>query len=281
MKGLLVCPTPIGNLGDISERQLDALRTADVLLCEDTRTTGKLLEHLGIKRRDGIPALWSYHEHNEAERIPAILELLTSEKLVVLVSDAGTPTISDPGFRIVAEARKQGYEVSALPGPIAAFVALSASGLPTDRILFEGFLSPKSGERKKRLEQAKLSGATLALYESPKRIRALLNDINTVYGDTEIVIGRELTKKFETYYSGTSKNITKILPENIKGECVVLIAPFSKKTDYSRARELVESLVISKVNPKEIRKIVRLHYGVSKKEIFDWLEAIKNTDANL
>lgn len=273
--GLCVCPTPIGNLSDITKRQLEALRFADVILCEDTRTTGKLLELLEIRRVDGKPALWSYHEHNEASRLTHIMELLEQKKSVVLVSDAGTPTISDPGFRVVNEARKNNFPVFALPGPVAAMVALSASGLPSDRILFEGFLPNKSGERTRRLENAKNTGATIVLYESPKRLRTVLAEIEALFPLTQIVVGRELTKKFESYYSGTANEIINALPDRVKGECVIVISRTSKQVDHLSAKKLVMQMAEAKVDTKTIRSVVRAHYGVSKKEIFGWLEERK------
>ncbi len=276
-KGLCICPTPIGNLNDISQRQLEALRFADVILCEDTRTTGKLLELLGVKRVDGIPALCSYHEHNEASRLPQIMAFLKQDKSVVLVSDAGTPTISDPGFRVVSEARKNNFPVFALPGAVAAMVALSASGLPTDRILFEGFLPNKSGERKKRLESARDTGATVVLYESPKRLRTVLGEIKELFGDTPVVVGRELTKKFESFYSGTVDEILAELPDPLKGECVVVISCVTAQVDHLEAKRLVLRMANAGIEPKTIRSIVRDHYGVSKKEIFGWLEDRKQS----
>ncbi len=276
MKGLTICPTPLGNLSDISKRQLETLQNADIILCEDTRSTGKLLERLEIRRIDGVPLLWSYHDHNESQRLVSIMESLSEGKKVVLVSDAGTPTISDPGFRVVAQARLEGFPVVALPGPVAAMVALSASGLPSDRVLFEGFLPAKRGERKKRLLSAKESAATVLLYESPKRLRALLEDIGEIFEESPIVVGRELTKKFESYYSGTAKEVLLKLPDPVKGECVVVISKTSKQVDHVDAKKLVHQLAKAGVNPKSIRSVVREHYGVSKKDIFNWLEELKS-----
>ncbi|MFU8806620.1 MAG: 16S rRNA (cytidine(1402)-2'-O)-methyltransferase [Bradymonadaceae bacterium] len=280
---LIVCPTPIGNLGDVTQRQREALAAADVIACEDTRTTGKLLELLGIERMEGRPVLWSYHEHNERERVAGLLERLSGGEKVVLVSDAGTPTISDPGYRLVDAARKQGIEVVALPGPVAAMVALSASGLPTDRFFFEGFLPQRQGARRTRLEAIGGLGVTTIMYESPHRLLALLEDVEEVLGAArEVCVGRELTKLHEEYIRGPVHDVRGELArrDKIRGECVVLMAPELAREPADQDAQIdakITELLDEGMRPRSIKEIVSALFDTPKSQIYSRIEYIKKT----
>ena len=214
---LYVVATPIGNIKDITLRALEVLKDVDLILCEDTRRTRPLLSHYGISNE-----LLSYNEHNERERIPRVLEVLEQGQNVALVSDAGTPGISDPGYRLVREARLKGFEVITVPGPSAIIAALSISGLPTDRFVFEGFLPRKKSKRLKRLEFLKKEDRTIIIYESVHRIERTLHEILEVMGDREIALCRELTKVHEEVKFGM---LSKIIEEGftLKGEFVIVI----------------------------------------------------------
>jgi 16S rRNA (cytidine1402-2'-O)-methyltransferase len=198
---LYLVATPIGNLEDMTLRGLRTLRECDVVAAEDTRRSGQLLKHFGISK----PML-SYFQFNEAKRSEEILERLGRGEKIALVTDAGTPGISDPGERVVRAARNAGFRVEAVPGPCALVAALTASGLPTDEFHFIGFLPHKSGQRRKQLEALRSFAGTLVLYESPYRIEKLLNELQDVFGERKVVLARELTKKFEEFLSGTPQD---------------------------------------------------------------------------
>ncbi len=194
---LILVATPIGNLEDLSPRAERILKEADAVAAEDTRHTGQLLARLGIKAK-----LISFHEQNEEKRTPEILELLKEGKNVALVSDAGTPGVSDPGFVLVRACHQNEIPVYAVPGPSAVLAALVTSGLPTNRFLFEGFLPKKPGKRRKRLEALRELEATLIFFESPYRLARFLNELREVLGDRQAAVARELTKKFEETKTG-------------------------------------------------------------------------------
>ncbi|RKR02504.1 16S rRNA (cytidine1402-2'-O)-methyltransferase [Kushneria sinocarnis] len=232
---LYVVATPIGNLDDLSVRAGEVLGRADLIAAEDTRHSARLLAHLGIRA-----SLLSLHEHNEAARVERLREAVAAGQQVALISDAGTPLISDPGFRVVRELRDAGLPVVPVPGPCALVTALSAAGLPTDRFLFEGFLPARSGARRNRLEAVSELPVTLVFYEAPHRIRALLEDVGVVFGEREVVVARELTKTFETFLSGSAGQLVERMAADsnqTRGEFVVMIAPAAE-----RARETVASL---------------------------------------
>jgi 16S rRNA (cytidine1402-2'-O)-methyltransferase len=200
---LQVVATPIGNLADLSPRAQDALRGADVIAAEDTRRTLQLLQSLGISR-----PLVSLFEHNEAQRVPQLLERLSAGATVVLVSDAGTPLLSDPGFELVREATRAGFEVRAIPGPSAITTALAAAGLPADRFCFEGFLPARAGERRAALAALAHAQRTLVFFEAPHRIVATLTDMVAEFGPArQAVVARELTKVHESLYRGTLEEL--------------------------------------------------------------------------
>jgi len=200
---LQVVATPIGNLADLSPRAQDALRGADIIAAEDTRRTLQLLQSIGISR-----PLVSLFEHNEAQRVPQLLERLSAGATVVLVSDAGTPLLSDPGFELVREATRAGFEVRAIPGPSAITTALAAAGLPADRFCFEGFLPARAGERRAALAALAHAPRTLVFFEAPHRIVATLTDMVAEFGPArQAVVARELTKVHESLYRGTLEEL--------------------------------------------------------------------------
>ncbi len=214
---LYVVSTPIGNLGDITLRALEVLKEVDAIVCEDTRHAKKFLQHYGIDR-----PLISYFEGNEKTRAPQIIQMLKEGKSVALISDAGTPTISDPGYRLVRMAREEGIEVLPVPGPSAIIAALSVSGLPTDRFIFEGFLPRKEGKRRRRLEELAEFEGSIILYESPHRIERTLKEILEVMGDRRVFIGREMTKMHEEYIFGwLSEVMERVKP---RGEIVIVVS---------------------------------------------------------
>lgn len=217
---LIMVATPIGNLGDISQRALAALEAADVVVSEDTRKTGFLLNHFEIKK----PQI-SFREDNETRALPRVMEFLELGKNVVLVTDAGTPAISDPGFTLVRSALENDIPVSAIPGPTALIMALVLSGLPVHSFTFRGFPPRKSAGRRRWLEIDQDSPHTLIFYESPYRLIAFLEDALAVFGDRKCAVANDLTKKFETVYRGTlSMVITEINKEPLRGEYSVVIA---------------------------------------------------------
>lgn len=220
--GLYCVATPIGNLADISLRALKTLAAADLILCEDTRITRRLLAHYGIKTR-----LEVYNEHSAASLREKLMERLGNGASIALVSDAGTPLISDPGYRLVSAARDAGHTVFSIPGASAAVAALSVAGLPTDTFLFAGFLPVKKAARKNRLDELKHVPATLILYESPRRLLATLTDCLDVLGKRKAAIARELTKAFEETVTGTLLELYEDFAarDQVKGEIVILVAP--------------------------------------------------------
>jgi len=218
---LYLVATPIGNLEDITLRALRVLRECDVVAAEDTRRTGQLLKHFQISK----PML-SYFQFNEAKRSEEIVERLQRGQKVALVSDAGSPGISDPGERVVRAAVAKGLRVESVPGPSAVVAAITASGLPADEFHFVGFLPHKSGQRRNRLESLKTTGGTLVLYESPYRIEKLLGELQEVFPEREVVLARELTKKFEEYLRGRPAALLEVaMKRSLKGEFVVMIGP--------------------------------------------------------
>ena len=218
---LYVVGTPIGNLEDITFRAVRILQTVDIIAAEDTRHTGKLLQHFQVK----TPQV-SYHEHNRTSRIPELLEHLVNNKAIALVSDAGMPGISDPGYELVKACIEAGISVVPIPGASAAITALSASGLPTDRFVFEGFLPAKSQQRQEYLESLQTESRTLIFYESPHRLRDTLQDLALVWGsDRQIVLGRELTKLYEEFWRGTiAEAIAHYSQREPQGEYTLVVA---------------------------------------------------------
>jgi len=222
---LYLVPTPIGNLKDITLRALDTLKEVDIIACEDTRQTVKLLNHYGISK-----PLLSFYSYNQFNRIPQVVDELKSGKNMALVSDSGTPGISDPGFFLVKKSIEENIRVISLPGPNAAITALVASGLGTDGFIFLGFLKRKPGKMKKEMLKASECGKTIVFYESPHRIRKTISLCKEVFPKTaKVVLARELTKKFEEYIRGSLEEVDlKLKDKEILGEFVVLISPENK-----------------------------------------------------
>jgi 16S rRNA (cytidine1402-2'-O)-methyltransferase len=218
---LYLVATPIGNLEDITLRALRVLKECDVVAAEDTRRTGQLLKHFGIAK-----PLLSYFQFNEARRSEEIIERLRRGEKVALVTDAGSPGISDPGERVVRAAIAAGLRVESVPGACALVTALTASGLPTEEFHFIGFLPHKSGQRRNKLELLKETSGTLVLYESPYRIEKLLGELKEVFPERQIVLARELTKKFEEFLRGKPAELLELAKKrSLKGEFVVLVGP--------------------------------------------------------
>src|SRR5258706_2174642 len=217
---LYLVATPIGNLEDITLRALRVLRECDVVAAEDTRHSGQLLKHFGISK-----PLLSYFQFNEARRSEEIIERLRRGEKVALVTDAGSPGISDPGERVVKAAIAAGFRVESVPGPSALVAALTASGLPTEEFHFIGFWAHKSGQRRKKLEALRSFEGTLVLYESPYRIEKLLIELNDIFPDRQVVLARELTKKFEEFLRGKPQELLEVLKKrSLKGEFVGMVA---------------------------------------------------------
>ena len=221
MSKLFIVPTPIGNLGDITFRAIETLKSVDLILAEDTRTSLKLLKHYNIEN-----SVESYHMHNEHKKLTSIIDKLNSGFEIALISDAGTPGISDPGFLLIRECIKNKIEIECLPGATALIPALVNSGLPSDRFLFEGFLPVKKG-RTKRLKEIAEENRTVIFYESPHRILRTLNDLSTYYNeDSGVSISRELTKIHEETFRGTIKDaIDYFEKKKPKGEFVIVLSP--------------------------------------------------------
>lgn len=276
---LIVCPTPLGNLDDISSRQRKALAEADIIACEDTRRTGKLLALLGEERREGRPRLVSVHEHNEEARVGGIVEALAEGQKVVLVSDAGTPTISDPGYQLVRAVAERGFRVEALPGPCAATTALSAAGLPAGRFFFEGFLPSKGVARRARLEELRGLGVTVVCYESPRRLKAALEDVRAVFGDVApVVVGRELTKLHEEFVRGSAVEVLSEFvgrPE-IRGEVVLVLGAGEREAeDLGEVKAKIAELLEAGMRPRGIKEVIAEVFDVPRSAVYGLIEAVK------
>ena len=267
---LYLVSTPIGNLEDITFRAVRTLREANLIACEDTRHTAKLLQHYGIDR----PTI-SYHEHNESERSLALLDRLQNGETIAVVSDAGTPLISDPGYRLVSAATQAGINVIAVPGASALLTALAASGLPTDEFHFAGFLPPKTGQRRKELERLADLNCTVVVYEAPHRIVDALEDIGEVYADAPVVVTRELTKMHEEYLRGTADSILLDLNArpSIKGEMTIVIGRrVAVQTDSRSIPDAVADHMRQGLSRMDALKAVARERGLSKREVYAAME---------
>ena len=265
---LYLVATPIGNLQDITLRALEVLKTVDIVACEDTRHTGKLLKHFSIFKK-----LISYHEHNEIKRADELSELLKIGKSIALVSDAGTPGISDPSFRVVQKANEIGAKVVPLPGAVAFVNALIVSGLPTDSVFFGGFLPSKKGDRKKRLAEITDISATICFYETPHRIAKSLADCLQVLGNRQAAVARELTKMHEEITRGSlSELVEKFSSGSVKGEIVLVIdreSPDSTETENTKTIfERVLELESEGLEHKKALKKASKEFGMSKSEAY-------------
>ena len=263
---LYLVATPIGNLEDITVRASRILREVATIACEDTRRTRKLLDHLGI-----TTSLLSYHEHNEASRTQELANRLLAGDSIALVSDAGTPLVSDPGFRLVREAIALGIEVVPVPGPSAALAALAASGLPVDSFLFVGFLPAKSSARRREIESLRGQSATLIMYEAPHRILETLDDVVELLGpDRPVVVARELTKVYEEFLRGTAGEVRARLASrgSVKGEITLLVGPEPLPAAGANLPEEVERRMAEGLSKMEAIKAVAHRYGIPKREIY-------------
>ena len=275
--GLYLVATPIGNLEDFTLRAIRVLKQADLIACEDTRQTQKLLNHYGID----TPTI-SYHEHNEAGRAAELVEKLARGSRIVLVSDAGTPGISDPGSRLVRLAVERGLPVIPVPGPAAFVTALVASGLPLETFSFRGFLSSKSAARHRELEQVRNSKQTEIFYEAPHRILAALEDALAVLGpDRRIVVARELTKIHEEFLRGTAEQVRDILKSRgeMKGEIVLLIGPADERTRHAPTVSILERIAQlvreENLDEKAALKKAAKERGISKSAAYRELQTLK------
>jgi 16S rRNA (cytidine1402-2'-O)-methyltransferase len=271
---LYIVPTPIGNLEDVTFRAVRVLKEVDLIAAEDTRHSQVLLNHYGIRT-----PVTSYHEHNERSKARELVEQLRQGTSLALLTDAGTPMISDPGYRLVIEAIRAGVQVIPLPGPSAVTAALSAAGLPTDRFGFEGFLPAKKNERRSALEALKEDTRTLIFYEAPHRLMETLADMTEIFGNREVAIGREISKVHEEFLRGAIREILVTLEQqNVRGEITLVVkgatsgAPVSEEGVISEIRQLAEN----GMRVKEISELVGAHHGISKREVYRLALRVKN-----
>jgi 16S rRNA (cytidine1402-2'-O)-methyltransferase len=268
---LTLCGTPIGNLGDLSERALQTLRDADVLACEDTRRTRKLLSHFGVSPKE----LVVYNDVNERRQGDRLMARIDAGTDVVLVSDAGMPGLSDPGFRLVRACVERGFPVEVVPGPSAVVTALAVSGLPPGRFVFEGFLPRKKSDRRRRMAGLASEERTVVLFESPHRLEASLADLLDVLGDRYVAIARELTKLHEEVRRGPLSEILEGLKADpARGEVVVVMEGTREAPEDVPAAELATNarrLMASGVERRAALASVAKSAGVSKKRVFDAL----------
>jgi 16S rRNA (cytidine1402-2'-O)-methyltransferase len=275
--GLYLVATPIGNLGDISLRALELLAAADLIACEDTRVTRKLTERYGIKT-----PLMAYHEHNAGEARPKLLARLAEGQAIALVSDAGTPLISDPGYKLVRETVEAGHAVTALPGASAVLGALTLAGLPTDRFFFEGFLPPKQAGRQKRIAELGVIPATLVLFESGPRLAATLADLATGLGPRAAAVCRELTKLHEEVRRGYLTTLAQEYADGAetRGEIVIVIAP--PADDEATDGDIDELLrrALARVSVKDAVGEVALATGRPRREVYQRALEIEKGDTD-
>ena len=270
--GLYVTATPIGNLGDITYRAVNALKEADLILCEDTRQTAKLCAAYGVKR-----PLAPYHDHNAEKARPGIIKKLQEGARVCLVSDAGTPLVADPGYKLVRDARAAGVDVFPLPGASAAIAALCASGAPSDRFFFAGFLPSKSGARRAALEALKGVDATLIFYETAPRLSASLAAMAETLGDRTAVVARELTKLHETFREGALSELSAFYKaQPVKGEIVVLTHPPAAATATPGELDSFLREALGEMSLKDAASAAAKALGVKRSEAYARALQLKN-----
>lgn len=268
---LYVVATPIGNLADMVPRAAETLQQVALIAAEDTRHSKRLLEHLHIST-----PMVAYHDHNEAQSLPALLQRLGSGESIALISDAGTPLISDPGYRLVRAARDAGFRVCPIPGASAVIAALSVAGLPSDRFRFEGFLPAKTGPRRKVLESLAKEEATLIFYEAPHRILASLADVVHCFGgEREVVVARELTKTFETILAGTAAEVLARVegdPNQQRGEIVLLIhgAAAAREQGLDAEAMRIMGILAAELPLKQAAALAADITGVKKNALYQW-----------
>jgi 16S rRNA (cytidine1402-2'-O)-methyltransferase len=269
---LYIVATPIGNLGDLSRRALEVLREAELVAAEDTRRTGQLLQIEGIQSR-----MLAYHEHSTMAVAERLVERIASGAAIALVSDAGTPTISDPGYRLVRAVQDAGLPVVPVPGPCAAVAALSAAGLPCDRFAFEGFLPSRGAARRSRLEQLCQASATLIFYEAPHRLEAMLADlIQTMGEDREATLARELSKSFETIRRAPLAELAAWVAADSnqsRGEIVLLVGPAPARPTASLDPALAELLsgMAEHMPARQAAKLIASYSGLKTKQLYNYL----------
>ncbi|MGL5030238.1 MAG: 16S rRNA (cytidine(1402)-2'-O)-methyltransferase [Aeromonas sp.] len=268
-KILYIVPTPIGNLADITQRALNILRSVDLVAAEDTRHTGILLSHYQIS----VPT-FALHDHNEQQKADVLISRIKEGKSVALVSDAGTPLISDPGYHLVTRCREAGVTVVPLPGPCAAITALSAAGLPTDRFAFEGFLPAKSKGRDDRLQAVIEDTRSLVFYESPRRVKDTVEAIARILGDRHVVVCRELTKTFESIHGLPASEMLTWLGEDdnrCRGEIVLVVAGANKHEDDLPAEAIrTLGLLVSELPLKKAAALTADIHGVKKNALYKY-----------
>jgi len=273
--GLYIVASPIGNINDISPRAIDVLKEADVIACEDSRVTKKLFALLGIScARDFI----TYQNYNEEEQSPKLISLLEEGKSIALISDAGSPLISDPGYKIVRKCREKGIYVTSIPGCCAVITALQLSGLPTNRFMFAGFVPNKEKARADFLRELKDIPTTLIVYETAPRLLKTLEVIKDLYGTREVAVARELTKMYEECLRGTAEELISHYTEKApKGEIVIMIAP-PQETEATSALD-IEALLKEKMAQMPLKSAVKemvAAYGLNKNEVYDLALRLKN-----
>jgi len=274
---LYIVATPIGNLGDISERAIEVLKQSDLIAAEDTRHSKTLLERFGIKTK-----VKAYHEHNEEKFTSQLIQQIVDGESIALISDAGTPLINDPGYKLVAAAHDNGIKVIPIPGPSAVITALSASGLPTSKFIFEGYLPAKSEARKKVLQQLISESRTLIFYEAPHRIRDSVQDMRDIFGtERRATIARELTKQYEQIVRDSLSEVyEKIISEEIKikGEFVIIIEG-AQEISVSDAEVLrINQILSEKLPPKDAAGLTSKITGKKKNEVYQMaLEVSENS----
>ena len=279
---LYVVSTPIGNRDDITLRALRILKEVDLIAAEDTRTTGRFLKDHGIRGQ-----FISYHEHNESQRTPTLVKKLQSGLSIAIVTNAGTPSVSDPGYRLLTKAVESGVRVVPIPGVSAATAALSVAGLPTDAFVFIGFLARKRTKRLNQLKELAKDPRTLILYESPRRILQLTQDIFSIMGDRYSVLAREMTKLHEEFLRGRLSELHRIckMRGEIKGECTLLVSGYVEKSPESLDRineELLSCLQKDKKSMSEIARDISRKFGLPKNTVYEQALRVKNqiSDSN-
>lgn len=263
LPGLYIIATPLGHARDITLRALDILRAADLVLCEDTRVSRNLLARYHLK-----PQLRAYHDHNEVAMVTPILTELAAGKVIALISDAGTPVISDPGYRVVAAAREAGFGVFSVPGPSAPIAALSVSGLPSDRFSFLGFLPARQTARQKALAALNADFGTIILFESPNRLQSLLLDIESVFGACQAVVAREMTKKFEEVVRGTPQELAAHFSGKVRGECVVLFHPLADQQARPEDVDAALRAALEGLSVRDAAAAVAAKLGLPRKQVY-------------
>jgi 16S rRNA (cytidine1402-2'-O)-methyltransferase len=275
---LYVVATPIGNQEDITLRALKVLKQVDGIAAEDTRHTGRFLSHHGITTR-----LISYHEHNERVKTPALISQMTAGESIALVTDAGTPAVSDPGYRLVKAAVESGIRVVPVPGVSAAITALSVGGLPTDAFVFIGFPAKKKAKRMQQLQSVADEPRTLIFYESPKRITGFLSEIKETLGNRSVVLGREMTKLHEEFLRGSITEILKDLEERnaVKGECTLLVAGRVEgeaapvASDSQELHDKIAAAMTAGSSLTDVSRELSAIWGISRKKIYEIALKIK------